>query len=111
VVLVPVAIATLTQAAAAGHSRPQANGCAGSLSAARFEQPPGASEPTMLRSGTARSPGPDRRQLANMPREGISEALIFPDATATVKPAFFSEGWFVIVGHALREAKRTGMRI
>ena len=51
------------------------------------------------------------RQLADMRREGIGEAVIFPDATTTLKPAFFSEGWFAIVDHALREAQRTGMKI
>ncbi|WP_161557849.1 glycosylhydrolase-like jelly roll fold domain-containing protein [Micromonospora sicca] len=82
------------------------------LSAARFENPAGDSKPTMLWfwNGTITEDLVDR-QLADMRSEGLSEVVIFPDATSSLNPAFFTEGWFAMVGHALREAQRTGMKV
>lgn len=82
------------------------------LSAARFENPPGDSKPTILWfwNGTITESLVDR-QLADMRSEGIREAVIFPDATSSLNPTFFSEGWFAMVGHTLREAQRTGMKV
>jgi hypothetical protein len=87
-------------------------GAEGSLSAARFEHPPGDSRPTMLWfwNGTITEDLVDR-QLTDMRNEGINEVVIFPDATSSLSPAFFSEGWFAVVEHALREAQRTDMKV
>ena len=107
VTLAAGAVAPLALGGGTGHG-PRQDG----LSAARFEHPPGDSKPTMLWfwNGTITEDLIDR-QLADMREEGIEEAVVFPDATTTLKPAFFSEGWFAMVDHALREAQRTGMKI
>jgi hypothetical protein len=82
------------------------------LSPSRFEHPRPDSRPTMLWfwNGTITEDLIDR-QLADMRAEGIRETVIFPDTTASLQPAFFSEGWFQIIDHALREAQRTGMKV
>jgi hypothetical protein len=74
------------------------------LSPARFEHPRGDSRPTILWfwNGTITNDLIDS-QLADMRAEGVREVVIFPDATTTLSPEFFSEGWFDVVGHALRE--------
>jgi N-acetylglutamate synthase-like GNAT family acetyltransferase len=111
--LVPIVAALLTLAI--GPSAQSSGGPAhapGGVSEARFERPPGDSKPTMLWfwNGTITEQLVDT-QLAEMRDEGIEEAVIFPDATTTLRPVFFSEEWFAMVDHALREAKRTGMKI
>lgn len=50
-------------------------------------------------------------QLAELRDKGINEAVLFPYGGDKMQPAFFTEAWFDIVEHVLREAERTGMRI
>lgn len=51
------------------------------------------------------------RQMAEMRAKGIHEAVLFPYGGDTMQPAFFTEAWFTLVEHVLREAQRTGMKI
>lgn len=50
-------------------------------------------------------------QMAELRDKGINEAVLFPYGGDKMQPAFFTEAWFDIVEHVLREAERTGMRI
>lgn len=38
-----------------------------------------------------------------MRAQGIDEALVFPFDTPSLRPAFFSEAWFDLIEHTLRE--------
>ncbi|MGK3207989.1 glycosylhydrolase-like jelly roll fold domain-containing protein [Amycolatopsis sp. MEPSY49] len=51
------------------------------------------------------------RQMAEMRAKGVYEAVIFPLGGDSMKPVFLSEDWFTLVGHVLREARRTGMKM
>ncbi|WP_305787616.1 glycosylhydrolase-like jelly roll fold domain-containing protein [Symbioplanes lichenis] len=51
------------------------------------------------------------KQMAEMRAKGIHEAVLFPYGGDAMQPAFFTEAWFSLVEHVLREAKRTGMKI
>lgn len=51
------------------------------------------------------------RQMAEMRAKGVYEAVIFPLGGDEMKPVFLSEDWFTLVGHVLREAQRTGMKM
>ncbi|WP_306211240.1 glycosylhydrolase-like jelly roll fold domain-containing protein [Actinoplanes sp. RD1] len=51
------------------------------------------------------------RQMAEMRAKGIHEAVLFPYGGDAMQPAFFTEAWFSLVEHVLREAQRTGMKI
>ncbi|MEW2292947.1 glycosyl hydrolase [Streptomyces sp. NPDC006743] len=51
------------------------------------------------------------RQLADLRDKGMYEVVLFSFDNAEMEPAFFTEGWFDIVGHVLRTAERTGMRV
>ncbi len=79
---------------------------------AAFADPPADSRPTVLWfwNGTV-TPDLVDRQLADLRARGIHEVILFPFDTTNLQPAFFSEGWFEIVGHTLREAQRTGMKV
>src|SRR5918992_3613211 len=78
----------------------------------RLAAPPADSRPTMLWYWNGRvTPGLVDRQLAEMRAKGIREAVLFPFDTPALQPAVFTEGWFDIVEHVLREARRTGMKI
>ena len=79
---------------------------------AAFANPPKDNRPTVLWfwNGTITNELIDR-QLADLRRRGVHNAVIFPFETSALKPAFLSEGWFDVVGHALAEAKATGMRV
>lgn len=50
-------------------------------------------------------------QMAEMRAKGVYEAVIFPLGGDSMKPVFLSEDWFTLVGHVLREAQRTGMKM
>ncbi|MFD7406941.1 glycosylhydrolase-like jelly roll fold domain-containing protein [Streptomyces sp. NPDC059866] len=50
-------------------------------------------------------------QLADLRAKGMYEVVLFPYDNADMKPVFFSEEWFDVVGHVLAEAERTGMRV
>ena len=109
---VALAVTGLVAAAPPGRAVPASPTGADGLSSSSFEHPRPDSRPTMLWfwNGTITEDLIDR-QLADMRAEGIRETVIFPDTTAKLQPAFFSEGWFAIVDHALREAQRTGMKV
>ncbi|GGJ44351.1 glycosyl hydrolase [Streptomyces brasiliensis] len=51
------------------------------------------------------------RQLADLRAKGMYEVVLFPYDNAEMQPVFFSEEWFDIVGHVLRTAELTGMRV
>ncbi|MEV5454338.1 glycosylhydrolase-like jelly roll fold domain-containing protein [Streptomyces sp. NPDC052535] len=51
------------------------------------------------------------RQLADLRSKGMYEVVLFSFDNAEMTPVFFSEEWFGIVGHVLRTAERTGMRV
>jgi hypothetical protein len=83
------------------------------LDAHRFAQPPAGSRPTLLWFWNGEmTPEAIDRQLAAMRAEGFDEAIVFPRGDdPQLRPRFFSEAWFDVIGHTLREAQRTGMRI
>lgn len=51
------------------------------------------------------------RQMADLRAKGMYEVVLFSFDNAEMQPAFFTEGWFDIVGHVLRTAESTGMRV
>ncbi|XVV16439.1 glycosylhydrolase-like jelly roll fold domain-containing protein [Actinoplanes sp. CA-131856] len=51
------------------------------------------------------------RQMAEMRAKGVHSFVLFPYGGASQQPAFFTEAWFDLVEHVLREAKRTGMKV
>ncbi|MDH2414399.1 glycosyl hydrolase [Nocardioides sp. CER19] len=77
-----------------------------------FADPPSDSRPMMYWywTGTV-TPAVVDAQMAEMRDKGIHEAVLFPYGGDGMKPAYFTQGWFDIVEHVLREAQRTGMRI
>jgi len=116
-VLVAAATAPAGTAPAAAQTRTQSAAAAsGGLDAARFANPPASSRPTMLWfwNGPMTADLVDR-QLAAMRDEGIREVVIFPYQPSRLPtpptPAFFTEEWFDLVEHALREAARTDMKV
>ncbi|WP_433370739.1 glycosylhydrolase-like jelly roll fold domain-containing protein [Streptosporangium sp. CA-115845] len=82
------------------------------MDAARFADPRPDSRPTVLWfwNGTV-TPALVDRQLGELRAQGVYEAIVFPFDTTALKPTFFSEEWFAIVEHTLREAQRTGMHL
>ena len=82
------------------------------LDPAAFTDPPKDSRPTVLWfwNGTITNELIDS-QLADLRARGVYEAVVFPFDTPNLEPAFFSEGWFDVVEHTLREAQRTGMHL
>ncbi|MFI6878931.1 glycosylhydrolase-like jelly roll fold domain-containing protein [Streptomyces sp. NPDC050400] len=50
-------------------------------------------------------------QLADLRAKGLYEVVVFPYDNAEMQPAFFTEGWFDIVGHVLETAEKTGMKV
>ncbi|MDT0611049.1 glycosylhydrolase-like jelly roll fold domain-containing protein [Streptomyces lancefieldiae] len=50
-------------------------------------------------------------QMADLRSKGMYEVVLFPFDNAEMRPVFFSEEWFAVVGHVLRVAERTGMRV
>ena len=79
---------------------------------ARFAHPPGDSRPTSLWfwNGTV-TPALVDAQLADLQAQGIDEVLVFPYDTPSLRPVFFSEPWFDLIEHTLREARRRGMHV
>ncbi|MFE9889831.1 glycosylhydrolase-like jelly roll fold domain-containing protein [Streptomyces scopuliridis] len=51
------------------------------------------------------------RQMADLRSKGMYEVVLFPFDNAQMQPVFFTEEWFDIVGHVLRTAEQTGMRV
>jgi len=105
--------ATPTDAALAGAraSTPTLERQAG-FDPAAFADPPSDSRPSVYWywTGTV-TPEVVDTQMAELRDKGIYEAVLFPYGGAGMKPAYFTEAWFDIVEHVLREAQRTGMRI
>src|SRR3954454_13717183 len=97
--------AALVVAAAPGAS-------AAGVDEARFASPPSDSRPTLLWfwNGTV-TPDLVDRQLADMRAQGIDEVLVFPFDTRNLRPVFFSEDWFDLIEHTLREAQANGMHV
>lgn len=79
---------------------------------AAFADPPAASRPMVYWywTGTV-TPAVVDAQMAEMRAKGIHEAVLFPYGGAGMQPAYFTEGWFDIVEHVLREAQRTDMKV
>lgn len=50
-------------------------------------------------------------QMADLRSKGMYEVILFPFDNAEMQPVFFTEDWFAVVGHVLRIAERTGMRV
>jgi hypothetical protein len=104
-----LAVPTTGTAAPSGTtSRPARTG----LDPAVFAHPGGDTRPTMLWfwNGTITTQLIDS-QLAELRNRGIFSAVIFPFDTANLQPAFFTNGWFDMVGHALHEAQNHGMKL
>src|SRR4051812_37844157 len=97
--------AALVVAAAPGAS-------AAGFDEARFASPPSDSRPTQLWfwNGTV-TPDLVDRQLADMRAQGVDEVLVFPFDTRNLRPVFFSEDWFDLIEHTLREAQANGMHV
>ena len=89
-----------------------AGAAAQGFDAQSFRTPPSDARPTLLWfwNGTVTTEIVDR-QLADMRAQGVDEVLVFPFDTTALRPAFFSEEWFDLIEHTLREAQRTGMHI
>ncbi|MER7177411.1 glycosyl hydrolase [Streptomyces mesophilus] len=51
------------------------------------------------------------RQMADLRDKGMYEVVVFPYDNADMQPAFFTEGWFDVVGHVIETAARTGMKV
>lgn len=79
---------------------------------AAFVNPPKDSRPSVYWywTGTVTADVVDA-QMAELRNKGIHEAVLFPYGGPGMKPAYFTEAWFDIVEHVLREAERTDMRI
>jgi hypothetical protein len=104
--------ATLSAPLVASAAAPSPASTSAGFDPAAFTDPPNDSRPTVLWfwNGTVTDELIDR-QLADLRQRGVYNAVIFPFQTSALKPAFLSDGWFDVVGHALDEAKRTGMRV
>lgn len=50
-------------------------------------------------------------QMADLRDKGMYEVVLFPFDNAEMQPVFFTEEWFAIVGHVLKTAEKTGMRV
>ncbi|MCX5321990.1 glycosylhydrolase-like jelly roll fold domain-containing protein [Streptomyces sp. NBC_00120] len=50
-------------------------------------------------------------QMADLRAKGLYEVVVFPFDNAEMQPAFFTEGWFDVVGHVLDVAEKTGMKV
>ncbi|MGW9137337.1 glycosyl hydrolase [Streptomyces sp. NPDC055681] len=51
------------------------------------------------------------RQMADLRDKGMYEVVVFPYDNADMQPAFFTEGWFDVVGHVIETADKTGMKV
>lgn len=82
------------------------------FTARRFTDPPRDSRPTVYWywNGPV-TPELVDRQLADLREKGMYEVILFSFDNDAMRPVFFSEEWFDVVGHVLRTAERTGMRV
>ncbi|MEW1722312.1 glycosyl hydrolase [Streptomyces sp. NPDC093109] len=85
---------------------------ADAYSPTRFAHPGTGSMPLILWfwNGTV-TPALVDSDLADMRDKGVTEVLVFPFDTPALRPAFFTEAWFDIIEHTLREADRHHMRL
>ena len=85
---------------------------AGGFDAASFADPTPDSRPMLYWywTGTV-TPQVVDTQMREMRDKGIYSAVLFPYGGDQMQPAYFTDGWFDIVEHVLREAQRTGMHI
>ncbi|WP_284741425.1 glycosylhydrolase-like jelly roll fold domain-containing protein [Amycolatopsis sp. RTGN1] len=99
-----LSLATSATPATAGHDP--------GFDPAAFAHPPKDSSPAIYWywNNTITSDITDQ-QMAEMRAKGVYEAVIFPLGGDSMKPVFLSEDWFTLVGHVLREAQRTGMKM
>ncbi|WP_030176950.1 glycosylhydrolase-like jelly roll fold domain-containing protein [Streptomyces sp. NRRL S-813] len=99
-------------AADAPASASAAPGARGGYSASGFADPAKDSRPTVYWywNGPV-TPDLVDRQMADLRAKGMYEVVLFSFDNAEMQPAFFTEDWFDIVGHVLRTAERTGMRV
>ncbi|SEF19859.1 alpha-L-rhamnosidase [Amycolatopsis pretoriensis] len=104
-VLAVVTALSVSTPATAGHDTP-------GFDPAAFANPPKDSLPAIYWywNNTITADITDR-QMAEMRAKGVYEAVIFPLGGDSMKPVFLSEDWFTLVGHVLREAQRTGMKM
>ncbi|WP_329066764.1 glycosylhydrolase-like jelly roll fold domain-containing protein [Streptomyces sp. NBC_01429] len=81
-------------------------------SPARFARPGTGSMPLILWfwNGTV-TPALVDTTLADLRDKGVTEVLVFPFDTPALRPSFFTEAWFDIIEHTLREADRHHMRL
>lgn len=103
---------TGTAAAGPGEAASTAQRSERGFDPAAFADPPKDSRPSVYWywTGTV-TPEVVDTQMAELRDKGIHEAVLFPYGGPGMKPAYFTEAWFDIVEHVLREAERTGMRI
>lgn len=84
----------------------------GGLDPSVFQNPGGDSRPGMLWFWNGRiTTDLIDSQLRELREHGIEQAVLFPFDTANLQPAFLTDGWFDMVGHALREARDLGMTL
>ncbi|MDT0398245.1 MULTISPECIES: glycosylhydrolase-like jelly roll fold domain-containing protein [Streptomyces] len=108
--LAAVGLPDLAHAAeAAGASAPHGEGA---FSPRHFADPRRDSRPTVYWywNGPV-TPELVDRQMADLRDKGMYEVILFSFDNAEMTPVFFTEEWFDIVGHVLRTAERTGMRV
>ncbi|WP_328457260.1 glycosyl hydrolase [Amycolatopsis sp. NBC_00438] len=107
-----MAIAVATPATADHDRGPAATTNLARFDPAAFANPPKDSSPAIYWywNNTITSDITDQ-QMAGMRAKGVYEAVIFPLGGDSMKPVFLSEDWFTLVGHVLREAQRTGMKM
>ncbi|MDT7798636.1 MAG: hypothetical protein QOI78_2069, partial [Actinomycetota bacterium] len=106
------AIAVATPATAEPDRGPAETTTLARFDPAAFANPPKDSSPAIYWywNNTITSDITDK-QMAEMRAKGVYEAVIFPLGGDSMKPVFLSEDWFTLVGHVLREAQRTGMKM
>ncbi|MFJ2559355.1 MULTISPECIES: glycosylhydrolase-like jelly roll fold domain-containing protein [unclassified Streptomyces] len=104
----PADLSTVPDAA----DRPGTSDRPGAYSPARFAHPGTDSMPLILWfwNGTV-TPALVDSDLADMRDKGVTEVLVFPFDTPALRPTFFTEAWFDIIEHTLREADRHHMRL
>jgi hypothetical protein len=106
------AVSAATPATAGHDPGPAATTTLAHFDPAAFANPPKDSRPAIYWywNNTITSDTTDR-QMAEMRAKGVYEAVIFPLGGDSMQPVFLSEDWFTLVGHVLREAQRTGMKM
>ncbi|MFD8521345.1 glycosylhydrolase-like jelly roll fold domain-containing protein [Streptomyces capillispiralis] len=107
-----VAVGLPETAHAAGTSATSAGPDRGAFSPRHFADPRRDSRPTVYWywNGPV-TPELVDRQMADLRDKGMYEVILFSFDNAEMTPVFFTEEWFDIVGHVLRTAERTGMRV